>query len=243
MTASLPMYDTPATRQANDRLWAAICKHLDHPHFPLDRTTDPHDTWNDPDLVLSQTCGLPYRTVLHGNVGLVGTPDYGIAGCPPGYYRSCVIARADDPRSELTDFATATLARNDIRSQSGWAAIWQLFTTLGGFDGTIIETGAHAASAAAVAQSRADIAAIDAVTWALLCRDCPDDVADLRVLLHTEPTPGLPLITSVQNGTDHLYSAVSDAIAALSSEDRECLMLHGLVAIAASAYLAVPTPD
>ena len=190
MTASLPMYDTPATRQANDRLWAAICKHLGHPNIPLDRTSDPHDTWNDPELELSQTCGLPYRADLHGKVRLIGTPDYGVAGCPPGYYRSCIVVRADDPRSDLSSFAAATLARNDIRSQSGWAAIWQAFEPIGGFVGSVVESGAHARSATTVAHGGADIAAIDAVTWALLCRDHPDDVAGLRVLLHTEPTPG-----------------------------------------------------
>ncbi len=84
MTASLPMYDTPTTRAANDRFWHLIRED----DTELDRVTDPHVTWMSQHLVLSQTCGLPYRRDLHGRVKLIGTPDYGVRGCPPGYYRS-----------------------------------------------------------------------------------------------------------------------------------------------------------
>jgi hypothetical protein len=57
--------------------------------------------WTDPGLILSQTCGRPYKAHLHGQVRLVGTPDYGLRAARPGHYQSLVIARADDPRAEL----------------------------------------------------------------------------------------------------------------------------------------------
>ena len=243
MIASLPMYDTPATRAANDRFWQAICAAGNIPKTALDHESDPHDTWLSPHLVFSQTCGMPFRTDLHETVSLIGTPDYGVAQCPPGYYRSCIVVRSTEARKDLADFAAARLARNDRRSQSGWAAPWQHFQKCGGFRGTIIETGAHAASVDAVAQDRADIAAIDAVTWALLQRDTPERTAGLSVVEYTDPTPGLPFITANSQDALPLRRAVADAIAHLSDDDRRCLMLNALVYIPAADYLRVPSPE
>ena len=126
MIASLPMYDRPETRGPYDRLWARIRDELkllwaDRPEtgYPLPEALthngDPWDHWQDPDLVLSQTCGLPYRSVLHPNVTLIGTPDYGLAGCPPGYYHSVFIAR--DPDATLADLAGHRFAYNEALSQ------------------------------------------------------------------------------------------------------------------------------
>ncbi|MCV3270413.1 phosphate/phosphite/phosphonate ABC transporter substrate-binding protein [Roseobacter sinensis] len=244
MTASLPMYDTASTRAANDRLWALIrSAHGSGPEV-LDRQTDPHDTWNNPDLLLSQTCGLPYRSGLHERVALVGTPDYGVEGCPPGFYRSVVVIRKTDPRDALAAFEGAVLARNDARSQSGWAAMEGHLSENGhrySFLGRTLDTGSHAASAQAVAEGRADLAAIDAVTWRLLSRDT-EVATDLRVLVSTRPTPGLPLISAKRDETARLFDAVDQAIKALSPPDRARLMLQGVVKIPASAYLAEPLP-
>ena len=79
--------------------------------------------WTDPGLVLGQTCGLPFVRELAGRVALVGAPDYGLPGCPPGWYRSAVVVRADDPREALAGFRGARLAVNGSDSQSGWGAI------------------------------------------------------------------------------------------------------------------------
>ena len=105
--ASLPMYDRPETAAANDRYWQAIRTRLGEGPETLTRTGELWEHWLAPDLVLSQTCGYPYRARLHGQVTLVGTPDYGLDGCPPGHYRSIFVARADDPRTDLRAFAAA----------------------------------------------------------------------------------------------------------------------------------------
>ena len=131
--------------------------------------TRTEQAWRDPALLLSQTCGLPYRLGLKDHVRIVGTPDYGIPNSPPGHYYSCLLARADDPRNDLASFRGATLAVNGFQSQSGWAAIENHLTETGaGFsfraDATL--TGGHVGSARAVAEGRADIASLDAVTWA-----------------------------------------------------------------------------
>ncbi|MGA9251615.1 MAG: PhnD/SsuA/transferrin family substrate-binding protein [Roseobacter sp.] len=242
MIASLPMYETAPMRAANDRFWAAIRAAFGAGPQRLDRQSDPHKIWLNPDLLLSQTCGMPYRTTLHDVVQLVGTPDYGVAECPPGYYRSHLIVRADDPRGSIAEFNGGILARNDPRSQSGWAAVEAHLRTerLGfSFASNVIETGSHLNSLRAVAARQADIAAIDAVTWALLARDT-QDTEGLRVLTSTAPTPGLPLITGSTQDAAALLRAVRLALSKLSKDDRNCLMLRDIIAIPEETYCAVP---
>ena len=79
------MYDRPELRDAHDRLWATIRGNLGYGPESLSSPTDMASFWQSDDLLFGQTCGMPYRTFLHDRVQLVGTPDYGIEGCPPGY--------------------------------------------------------------------------------------------------------------------------------------------------------------
>lgn len=244
MIASLPMYDTETTHTTNDQLWAGIRGAYGRGPDELSRGGDLMQQWCDPALVLSQTCGLPYRAALHDKVTLVGTPDYGVRGCPPGYYKSYLIVRADDPRKRLAAFEDAVLARNSAHSQSGWAAIENhLVETRAGYSFAqhTIDTGSHAGSVSAVARGEADIAAIDAVTWTLLKRH-HDEARACRVLGFTRPTPGLPFITARATDAAPLFDAIAQAIAGLTTRDRARLLLKGVVRIPSSAYLAEPIP-
>lgn len=245
MIASLPMYDRAETAPANDRLWMRIRDGLraagGAAPEALTRGGDLWDHWLSPDLVLSQTCGFPYRTRLHGKVTLIGTPEYGLPGCPPGHYCSVFVARADDPRQTLSDFDGASLAYNEAQSQSGWAAPQTHAAGLGLRLRPGVQTGAHALSAQAVADGKADLAALDAVTWGLISR-WDAVAAGLRVVAVTDPTPGLPLIARAGADAVSLRCIVADAIAAMPDADRDATGLRGLVLIAPEAYLAVPTP-
>jgi ABC-type phosphate/phosphonate transport system substrate-binding protein len=243
MIASLPMYDWPGVAGANDRLWSRMRDALRDAGIAapeaLTRGGDLWDHWRAPDLVLSQTCGLPYRARLHGRVTLVATPDYGVEGCPPGHYCSVVVARADDSRTGLAAFAGARLAVNDPLSQSGWGAVAADAAALGLVP--VGPTGGHRFSALAVAEGRADLAAIDAVTWRSVTRFEPWS-ARLRPVARTAPTPGLPWIAAAGADAAAMRAALIPAIAALAPEDRAALGLRGLVAIPAADYLAHPVP-
>ena len=175
MIASLGMYDRPETAAANDALWSLIrqglrARGISAPDALTRGEGAYAEAWAAADLVLSQTCGLPFRAGLHERVTLIGTPDYGVEGCPPGHYRSVLVVRANDPRNTEADFQTARLSINDPMSQSGWAAVAEHFAGLGLAVPAVMVTGGHRASADSVAEGRADLAAIDAVTWALLTR-------------------------------------------------------------------------
>ena len=245
MIAALPMYDRPELRAETDRYWALIREELaargiDAPEGLRRGDAVLIPQWESPDLILSQTCGFPYRARLHGRVELVGTPDFGNEGCAPGYYRSILIARADDPRGVFEAFDGARIAYNDGLSQSGWAAPVNHAAARGIRLRPGVETGSHRASFVAVAEGRAELAAIDALTWALISEF--EDVSGVKVVGATDPTPALPYITAKGRDAGAIFAAVAAAIARLDVRDRGRLHLRGIVAIPAEAYLAVPIP-
>jgi ABC-type phosphate/phosphonate transport system substrate-binding protein len=246
MIASLGMYDFGPAQAANDRLWAMIRDGLHGRGIaaPDALTRGEHaywDAWQSPDLLLSQTCGYPFRARLHDRVTYVGTPDYGVEGCVPGFYRSVFVARADDARRNLAEFDGARFAFNEPLSQSGWAAPQTQAAKLGLHLPPAVQTGAHRLSAQAVVQGRADIAALDAVTFALMQAASPV-VRELKVVGMTDPTPGLPCITAQGRDPQPIFDAVSEAIAALDPSDRAALRLKGFVRIPLADYLGVPNP-
>jgi ABC-type phosphate/phosphonate transport system substrate-binding protein len=246
MIASLGMYDFGAAQAANDRLWALIRtglrgRGIDAPEALIRGEHAYWDTWQAPDLILSQTCGYPFRARLHDRLTYVGTPDFGVEGCAPGYYRSVFVARADDPRRALGDFDGARFAYNEALSQSGWAAPQTHAAKIGIRLPPTLQTGGHRLSAKAVVEGRADIAALDAVTHAMMQAGDPEAAA-LRVVALTNPTPGLPYITALGQDPAPVFDAVGEAIAALASEDRAVLRLKGLVRIPKASYLSVPNP-
>ena len=242
MIAHLGMYDRPETAGANDRFWSLIRAHLGNGPEALTRDADFWDVWHSPDMLLSQTCGMPYRTKLHGHVNLVGTPDYGLEGCPPGHYCSVFVARRDNAiGTSLADFAGARFAYNEAGSQSGWAAPKTHMMGLGIEPGALVQSGGHALSAKAVLEGAADFAALDGLTWELLREHDPSS-AELIELERTKPTPTLPFITATSQDAAPIFAAIKSAISDLSPEDRATLHLKDVLAIPADDYLAVPNP-
>ena len=236
------MYDMPHLRDAHDRYWQGIRNALGEGPETLTRDGDPWDHWRSPDLLLSQTCGLPYRARLHGTVTLVGTPDYGLPDYPPGHYFSYLIRRGDDPRdlAELT--RQGVMAFNDPLSQSGWAAPLAHMARGRLKPAKVTQTHSHLDSIRAVLSGDADYAAIDAVTLLLWGADDMDAMAFLEAFDRTEPTPALPYVTALGHDPAPLAAAIATAIGNLSHEDHCDLRLRGLVQIPASAYLALPIP-
>lgn len=242
MIASLGMYAMPHARTAHDRYWTAIRDTLGAGPDQLDQTDDMWTHWLSPDLLMSQTCGLPFRARLHDKVRLIGTPDYGLPGCPPGYYNSVLLINKTNPANSLADLERPKLAYNEPLSQSGWAAPFAHFRAHGVKFQAGSQTGAHAASARAVADDDADIAAVDALTWIMLQREEPDLTTRLKEVGRTDPTPGLPYITGLTRDPAPIADAIDTAIARLSTTDRATLQLRRVISIPAATYLAMPIP-
>ncbi|MCU0830504.1 MAG: phosphate ABC transporter substrate-binding protein [Rhizobiaceae bacterium] len=210
MIAILPMYDWPERRAANGALWRNIRDRLraDGIEAP-DALTSPGDlvsAWLSSDLLFGQTCTFPLETALAGKVRYVATPSYPAPGCEkPGHYRSAIIMRGAgdvpvprDPGATLPDWtADARFALNGFDSMSGWHGLLRDCEAAGrAMPARHLETGSHRASIVAVAVGRADLAAIDCVSFAL-ARDHEPTAARVRIAGWTAERPGLPLITAL----------------------------------------------
>ncbi len=245
MIASLSMYMRPELEAAHGRYWDLIRHFLsesgvDSPKT-LSQTDDVFSVWNAPDLVLSQTCGLPYRTKLHDHVTLIGTPDFGVEDCKAGYYRSAMIVHKDNMQGHFHDYRSAVFAYNEVGSQSGYAAPYWHVRAKGYWFKELLKTGSHIESARAVASGKAGMAGIDAVTWRLIQRY--DDFADqLRVFEWTVETPSLPYIAAKTAPQKETFEAVRLAILALEPADRAALGLKGIIYIPLDKYREIRNP-
>ena len=249
--AALPMYDWPEVRWATDALWSDVAARLRRAGIAapdaLDRERNPGDIWRDPGLVLSQTCAWPFVTRLHGTVQLVGTPVYDVPGCAGGLYSSFLVAAADAPGDSVAAFRGQRFAFNSRESLSGYVALRQAMRSeeLPEDDVVWIETGGHRDSIRLVAAGDADLAAIDAVCWALAERHEPDAVARLRVVNRTPLRPGLPLVTAAATDRSVVASmrtAIAESIASPATlQARNALFLAGIEIMDESDYLALTT--
>lgn len=244
MIASLPMYLRPSNKAAHDALWARIRDNLRAHDIPapdaLDHEIDCMDGWGRPDLTLGQICNLPYRAQFRDKVTVIGAADYVLPDCAPGYYRSVFVVRGDDPRQAPQDFAGARFAYNDPLSNSGLAAphVWAAARGFSFRYGPV--TGSHNSSITAVAENRADIAAIDLQTWLIEEQDHPL-AGTLRVIGTTDQSPGMTFITRAGQNPQPYLDAISSAIAALAERDRTTLNLRGIIQLAETAY-DIPLP-
>jgi ABC-type phosphate/phosphonate transport system substrate-binding protein len=233
------MYDWPEVAWATDALWSAIAERLNAAGIEapgsLDRSRDAEAVWRDPGLVLSQTCGYPYAMRLQNAVRLVATPVYGVAGCEGPLYSSFIVARREDEGRALADFAGRSIAFNARDSLSGYLALVAAMKEQGMDPGVFewIETGSHRASVGAVAHNLADLAAIDAVCWALSVQYDARAAALLRPVMWTKLRPALPFITA--GGRDamevaDIYAALLDALS--SSETANACAALGIAGVA-----------
>ena len=202
--AALQMYDLPELAEANDRLWAAIAERLwasgiEEAPARLTRDLAPAAVWNAPGLLLAQACGYPYMKTLRSHAVLVATPRYEAPGCDGPFHCSALVVGRTRRATGLADMRGARLALNSASSGSGMNLLRAAVARHAGgrpFFASIAVTGSHAASAEAIAAGEADIAAIDAVTWAHLVTFRPALTRSLRVLGWSARSPGLPLITA-----------------------------------------------
>lgn len=201
MLISLPMYGV--VTEDVEAFWQALRRQLiqlSGSDFPatLQWPEDLLSHWQQPDLLLSQTCGFPLVAFLP-QVQLVGTFSYDAPGCHGPYYRSFLVVRDEDRHASLNDFRGRRVAFNSADSQSGYNALRAQIAPLaesGQFFSLALESGGHRRSLEFIRQGLADIAAIDCVTMALLRRYQAHELTGLSTIGETAAAPGLPLITS-----------------------------------------------
>lgn len=212
--ASLPMYDWPECRAETDATWAAIRDgaRARLPGIDLPEVLTAPDwaaieaSWRDPGLVFSQTCWGPLSLGLIAVLEPLAQPDYsGFEGGRGPVYRSALIARAgaacavpETPGAALPEglLSGQRFAMNGPESLSGYLALRDdLGTDPCALATDTVHTGVHRGSVRAVADGRADIAAIDCRSWALARRFEPC-AEGLVVVGWTAERRGLPYVTS-----------------------------------------------
>ncbi len=251
--ASLPMYDFPELRTHTDALWGALrdglrSRGIDAPD-ELSRDLPPlHEHWVDPSLLLSQTCGYPAVTVLDGRVEILGSwateadlPDR------RGWYRTVVLARGDDTRADdLRSFARSglQLAANGPDSLSGWVSLGSYLDSHPGLaddllihEVPVLVTGSHVASMTALQDGSADVASIDAWSFALLSRVRPALVQGLRIIGRGPDVAVTPLITALGGPVDQLRSVLASVAEDPALETtRIALGVRGFVPLGLDAF-------
>jgi ABC-type phosphate/phosphonate transport system substrate-binding protein len=234
------MYDFPALHAVTDHYWSAIAARLraagvaDVPSA-LTRDMSHVDTWRDPRLLFGQACQYPLACAWHESVRLVAIPAYAAPGCEGSRYRSAVIVRVEDPALRLEHLRGRRCAINERDSNSGSNLLRASIAPLaehGRFFSSVELTGGHLASMRAVAEERADVAAIDCVSYAHIRRSSPELAARLRILDWTPSSPGLPYVTARANETS-IVAALRAALIEVQADPavaalRDALLLAGI---------------
>ncbi|HET6469838.1 MAG TPA: PhnD/SsuA/transferrin family substrate-binding protein [Geminicoccaceae bacterium] len=247
MIAALPMYDWPELRDATDAWWAGLARALraagvrDVP----DRLSrgEPAGFWNDPRLLFGQTCGLPLVRHHADRLRVLATPCYGVPGCAGPTYSSLILVRADSPFQRPEDLEGEVAAYSEPTSLSGHLALRLVFAAYargGRFFGRALATGSHAASMTAVHEGRADVCAVDCVSFAIAAHHRPALTSDLRHIASSPPAPALPWVTSAirtPDQTDRLRAGLRAALADPAlDEARAALFITGAELLPEDAY-------
>ncbi len=194
---------------------------------------DYHQLWLHPALLFAQTCWGPMELGLSKQVQVVGQPSYdAYEGGQGELYSSALVMRTGEGpqvRSPADGKALLPLdlmrgkrfTFNSLDSMSGVIALTRDLQAAGeslDIFSSRSESGGHRGSIVAVAEGRADIAAIDCESWALAQR-FESAARKVAVVGWTARRKGLPYITA---GTtpEKTLTALREALAALAEQPR-----------------------
>ncbi|UII70396.1 PhnD/SsuA/transferrin family substrate-binding protein [Pseudomonas sp. HN11] len=205
--AELLMYVAPEPiNQANQHWIVRILQHLNLGRRDADHLDLP-GLWLAPELIVTQTCGYPLMTQLRGQVSIIGRPRYELPHSSQGEHCSLLLTRDDNPRHILADFYDSRGVINGYDSNSGMNLLRERLAPLqrdGRFFANVAISGAHRESLRWLRDDRADLAAIDSVTYDYLARFAPQEVAGLRIVTRSAPSPTLPYIGPVGLSDEHV---------------------------------------
>jgi len=245
------MYDLPEAASATDAWWRGLAgamtrEGLREVPARLTRDDDYPALWRAPGLLFSQTCGYPLTHTYKDDLRLVATPAYSAPGCRGAEYCSLIVVRDDCAAAGPADLKGCVAAYNAPESQSGYSALRASVAPLAGGQGFFartIESGSHAKSLELVVRGKADVCAVDCVSFALLARYRPAVVHGLRTLAESPAAPGLPYVTSATNDEDTLARLRTAVFAALAdpnlAETRAALMIEGAEVLEDSHYARI----
>lgn len=191
---------------------------------------DFHELWLSPALLFGQTCWGPMELGLARHVQVIAQPNYdAFEGGQGELYSSALVMAAGGGSSVASPqngkaVIPIDLLRgkrfifNNPDSMSGLIGLTRDLEAMGeGLDifASRGESGGHRSSIVAVAEGRADIAAIDCESWALAQRFEPA-AKGVKVVGWTARRKGLPYITS-RTTPEKTIALMREAVAAVES--------------------------
>ncbi|MBZ9699051.1 MULTISPECIES: phosphate/phosphite/phosphonate ABC transporter substrate-binding protein [unclassified Mesorhizobium] len=194
---------------------------------------DFHKLWMHPALLFAQTCWGPMELGLSRHVQVVGQPSYdAYEGGQGELYSSALVMRSGEGpevRSPTDGKALLPLdlirgrrfTFNSLDSMSGIIALTRDLKAAGeklDIFSSYSESGGHRDSIVAVAEGKADVAAIDCESWALARRFEPA-ARKIVIVGWTARRKGLPYITA-RTTPEKTVRAMREALAGLAEQPR-----------------------
>ena len=200
----------------------------------------------DPALLFGHTCGYPLMTQLLDAFTPFCTARFNVPGTEGKCYSSQIIVNAESSIDTLAASEGGIVALNNADSNSGMNALRYELAQIGaqpGFFADTLMTGGHLHSLEAVAEGRADLAAIDCVTFQLIVDAYPALVDRVRSIGFSVKTCGLPFVLPTREASANLKSlyteALNEALQQLSPESRQCLHLEGFETVELADYASI----
>ena len=247
-----------ATDQLKDA-WSALFQSLQRKlDFPgSQRLSIRHDCseaiYTDPNFFLGQTCGYPYVTRWKHSHDLLAVPVFDFDGCKGTQYSSWFITHRENSASKIEDFRHKTVTLNGHDSNSGMNVLRYEISKLNcpeSFFDEVIISGGHATSIKLIEEKKADLAAIDSVSYAHLLQAGLFDPNKIRIIGQSEMTTGLPFITPKNFGfrrapdqpvfnAHKLIEQLNESLETLTHQQQRILGLDSFESVCADDYCKV----
>ena len=211
-------------------------------------------TLRDDYLFMGHTCGYPLMKSLKDKLSPICVAVFDVnvdtVSSDGMYYASTFITSVDSEIQSLHDSYQGVAAFNGRDSNSGMNVFRHALAPLAhkkgkgkAFFTRLIESGSHKQSLIEVSEGRADIAAIDSVSLALITDAWPELAAQVRTIGYSVRTCGLPFVMPNLrlNTTDpkRLTLLLNEALTLLPDQHRQCLRLVEFVDVELSQYQSI----
>jgi len=154
-----------------------------------------------------------------------------------------VVVREDFPVEHLEELRGSRCVINSLTSHSGMNVLRALVAPMhnkGRFFSAVHASGSHERSLRMIEENRADVAAIDCVTYSLLERHRPGALSRTRLICCTGPIPAPPFVVDSRL-SDRQIGAIREALletleAPAMGPIKETLLLDGVETLPLEAY-------
>ena len=232
--------------------WQNLFEHfinLTQPSFEVDKVLkfEPGQAvLHHPSLWFGHTCGYPLMTRLRDSLMPINVPIFDVAGCDQKFYSSYLIVPANSNINSLQNCRGLRAVINASDSNSGMNVLRHAISRVnhqGSFFSAIRVSGSHLQSLTEIANHRADIAAIDCISYRLIEDAWPELTARVRSIGFTEKTCGLPFVMprllAGYCNKDSITENLNRALSQLNDSHKKTLHLKGFAKVDIDEYQGI----